>query len=423
MRQKSSHPLLGLLLAGLCALAFQPAHAQRHRLFDPQLRTLRVEGGATDCGLPLLRLGTDDVLEISFDELSHSYHRYVYRLTHCNADWTPSDLTEIDYQEGFSPIPVYDSQPSAGSILPYTHYRFRLPDDELRPTRSGNYRLTVSEEDSDAPPVIEVCFAVVDAQVVVSATVSGNTDIDTHATHQQVDIDLRHPDYPIRYPESELCVRVMQNHRWDTAVDLARPTYQQTGRLQYTHCPALIFPAGNEFRRFELTDLHNGWQGVDQVRYFAPCYHATLFTDEPRRRYSFDRDLNGAFVVRSLLAADSDTEADYAFVHFSVYTGSPLPGGRLHLLGDFTYDWFDESTELAFHPDAGCYEGVQLLKLGAYHYLYVFVPDGSSHGLTAPVEGDFSETENEYQVLVYHRPAGEWADRLVGFTTLTTARD
>jgi hypothetical protein len=41
------------------------------------------------------------------------------------------------------------------------------------------------------------------------------------------------------------------------------------------------------------------------------------------------------------------------------------------------------------------------------------LPDGTIR--TMPTEGDFYQTENSYQMLVYFRGQGERTDRLVGF--------
>ena len=69
---------------------------------------------------------------------------------------------------------------------------------------------------------------------------------------------------------------------------------------------------------------------------------------------------------------------------------------------------------MKYNEETSSYESVQLLKQGAYNYLYLYVPDGSTKGETGPVEGNFYETENEYLILVYSRPFGERYDKLIG---------
>ena len=50
----------------------------------------------------VMLLGSDDVIHFSFDEMSHVYHRYICRITHHNADGSRSELSEIEYIDGFN---------------------------------------------------------------------------------------------------------------------------------------------------------------------------------------------------------------------------------------------------------------------------------------------------------------------------------
>ena len=68
------------------------ATAQFARSFVPDVRTPQIMLNEEWGEPPVMRLGGDDVLQFSFDEMSHVYHRYVYRIVHCNADWSQSDI-------------------------------------------------------------------------------------------------------------------------------------------------------------------------------------------------------------------------------------------------------------------------------------------------------------------------------------------
>ena len=50
--------------------------------------------------------------------------------------------------------------------------------------------------------------------------------------------------------------------------------------------------------------------------------------------------------------------------------------------------------------------------------MYLTVPNTSATPLTRPCEGDFHQTENEYDIYVYHRPFGQRYDRLVGHKSI-----
>lgn len=400
--------LLGWLLILHCGMA------QNNETYVNDIRSVRVIANNNWQNVPIIELNSDNYLEISFDQLSHQYHRYVYRIIHCNADWQPSELSEIDFLDGFNNNVIEDYQNSFNTTMLYTHYKVFLPNEEVQLKTSGNYKLCVYDEEKDNELVLTACFSVLEPQVNISASVSSNTDIDTNASHQQVEFNIIHDGYNIRNPNAEIKVHVLQNNRRDNCVTDLLPTYQQPGRLQYIHNPKLIFEAGNEYRRFELVNVHYATQGVDNIRFFDPYYHATLFTEEARHNYSYDEDQNGRHIVRYNQAEDNDTEADYVFVHFSLTTDNPVNGGKLYLQGDFTNGLYDTTNQMTYNQDTYTYEGVQLLKQGAYNYMYLFVPDGSSKGRTTPIEGSFYETENEYLILVYHRPFGERYDKLIG---------
>ena len=82
--------------------------------------------------------------------------------------------------------------------------------------------------------------------------------------------------------------------------------------------------------------------------------------------------------------------------------------------GDFNGNFFGANNRMRWDEENSCYRTVQLLKLGLYNYHYLWVPRGKQTGATAPSEGNFYNTENEYLIMIYHRDFGERYDRLVG---------
>ena len=376
----------------------------------------------------VITLGTDDRVSISFDHFTHDYHRFIYKIVHCNADWTPSALFEVDYMDGFNNQPFEDYANSLNTTMLYTHYRLDLPNDDIQFKVSGNYKVEVyldedeEEEEPGEGPVAVACFRIVEPLVTLSTTVTGNTDIDTNLSHQQVSFVIGHNGYPIIDPATEVKPYIYQNSRTDNCVGPVKPTYISPGRLEYTHNRSLIFPAGNEYRRFEVINMHYATQGVDKINFFAPYYHATLYPDKPRRNYSFDQDHDGRYLIRYNLAEDTDTEADYLFVHFGLHMPYRT-GGKFYLTGEFTYNDFTPTYCTNYNEDSKAYEATVMLKQGAYDFLYLWVPDGTSTGQTGPAESNFYEAENEYQVYIYHRPFGGRYDRLIAAQQIKFTQD
>ena len=388
----------------------------QHEILDRQLHTLQVVVNDDPLLPPIMNLGGGNHLEIGFDEFSHEYHRYIYKVEHCNADWSPStEIFESDYMNGFNGEPIEDYEKSFNTTVLYTHYSLRIPNENISLKLSGNYKLTVYNDEGDEPvPVLTACFSLVEPGVGIGATVSTNTDIDFNKSHQQVDFSVNYGLVKVIDPHRELKTVVMQNRRWDNCVVNPKPNIQAANKIEFTHNRQLIFPAGNEYHKFEILDVHIPTLNVDRMEWFDPYYHATLYPNQTARNYLYDEDQNGAFIIRNSDDEDVATTCDYVFTHFTLKSPQ-LPGGEVYLNGEWTYNRFIPEYRMTYNRETQAYEATALLKQGYYNYNYLFVPDGETQGNSGRTDGNFYETENEYIILVYHRPNGGRYDKLVGY--------
>lgn len=401
-----------ILLLMLCYPLLLSAQFVESRSSD--IRALQMQLNDKWDAVPVLTLGSDDEICFSFDELSHTYHRYTYRIIHCNADWSQSELFPIDYLDGFNDRPIEDCLISENTTQLYTRYRFCIPNDDVSLKVSGNYKVEVYDDESEYDsPVVLFGFSVVEPRAHIEAQVSSDTEIDRNETHQQVSFSVNFSSYSISSPATEVKVRVFQNRRLDNFVDAVKPTYISSGRLEYVHNRELIFDAGNEYRRFEITDPHSPGMNVESIVYSDPYYHVELFADSPSRSYSNIRDENGRFYTNTLEGYGTEMEADYALVHFRLNTPYRV-GGDYYLLGDYWGNRFTNSNKLVYDSSEGMYVTTQLMKFGVHNYQYVWLPKGARCAETEVVEGDFFNTENEYLIFIYHREFGARYDRLIG---------
>ncbi len=139
--------------------------------------------------------------------------------------------------------------------------------------------------------------------------------------------------------------------------------------------------------------------------------------DEPRTEmYLYDKTQFGRFTIRNAEAfGENALQADYMITHFTLDTGGKLNGGQVVLYGEFMNGYPASQAVMKYDTASGCYVADIMLKQGAYNYMYLWVPDGTSMGQTSKIEGDHFEAVNEYLVMVYDRPMGERYDRLVGY--------
>lgn len=390
--------------------------AQQTRSLSEQIRTVQVIVNDDPLLPPVAKLG--DRVEIGFDELSHEYIRFIYKVEFCNADWSPAtEIFESDYMEGFNGLPIEDYETSFNTTVLYTHYRFAFPNEDVRLLLPGNYRVKVysDERDADEEPVLEACFSLLQPRMSIAGEVLTNTDIDFQQRHHQISYSVNFGGQRVVDPARELRTVVMQNRRWDTAVVNLPPNIQRATGVEWNHRRDLIFDAGSEFHKFEILDVRLNGMNVDRMAWVGEQYHATLFSNAPQRNYTYDSDVNGGYVIRHTGDEENDTHCEYLFVHFLLQRPQLLEGD-VYVCGLWDNGSPNPECKMTYDEKTGMYECGVFLKQGYYNYQFRQFVDGV--GRTALTEGDFYQTKNEYLILVYHRPQGARFDALVGYVIL-----
>lgn len=426
------HILLISLLSLFAIVSF--ATDTTTSILSSSIRSLTVGIEGDRLAPPVLTLGGDDRLVIGFDLMGEEREYLRYSITHCNADWSEGQLVDNEVFDGFNYADIEDYAFSRATTAHYIHYTITLPNKDFRFNISGNYLLKVYPEDAPEETMLQVRFMVQEGGVSIGGSVTSRTDIDYNDAHQQLSLDIDTRNTRIRDINTDLRVVITQNGRLDNAVVLSHPTRLMGSRAIYEHIPALIFPAGNEYRRMEtVNNLYPG-MGVDHIEYHAPWYHHILNLDKPRahQSYRYDQTQHGRYFVREYNSEDSDIEADYALTLFSLDM-LPIPDADVYLDGDFVLRRFDDTARMEYNPSTGRYEKLLPLKQGAYNYQYLVVPrdapspanssmTANRRATSSTIEGDHYETVNEYLVYVYYRAPGDRYDRLLGVGALFSGR-
>lgn len=392
----------------------------RTKIFNSNIKTLQIGLAGAKFSLPILELNGSDLLQISFDEMSHGNHSYSYKVIHCNADWTPSGLNSTEYLSGYTTANITNYQQSLNTTYLYTHYVFQLPNNDMSFKISGNYAIQIYEDDNAENPFAQACFSIVEPKVSISGTVRGNTDTELSGRLQQLDFDLLFNGYPVRDAASEIKVVVRQNNRIDNQVTDLQPSYYSTSKLSYINNKALIFEGGYEYHRFDISSVYAAGEGVSNIQFTKPYYDAFLYDNkiQKSRIYSSDQDVNGKFVINLQNSQNVDTEADYMNVHFNLPTKQPFFDGQLFLGGEFNYNQLNDAVRMKYDGKTESYIQTLLMKQGGYNYQYWFLQKGEQRASAERVDGSFWQTSNEYTIYVYHRPWGERYDKLVGVKTI-----
>lgn len=383
----------------------------RQQIFSPRFKTLKVQNIDLFDAPPVIRIGSQDRIEIMFDEIGEDNSWLEWRLIHCNADWQPSALVESEYIDGFNANKIEDFAYSTATFVHYVNYRIEIPDERSGILRSGNYLLQVYDPQEPDDVLLQARFQVSENMAEVAGTMTSRTDRGFNDEWQQlglaVTVDLQDGSNPY----GDYRVEVSQNIDSKTRM-IPMPGRVNGNVLIYEHIPQLIFPAGNEYLRFESVSNRFAGMKVDSLHYEGTNFHVWLKPDAPRarREYEYDRTQHGRYIVREYNATDSNIGADYITVHFRLDTDE-IPGGNVYVDGEMTDGLFTDRNRMTYSDAEGAYLLQMPLKQGAYNYRYKVK---GADGTVRDLDGNKWETGNQYVVRVWKRSPGERADRLVG---------
>ncbi len=412
-------------------------------------------------GMPVLFAGDPTPLVLSFDDTSgDDIKDYVYSVVHCDLDWRPSRLSEMEYVAGFSEDRVDDYEYSFKAKSVYTHYWTILPNEDMTFTKSGNYLLKVYEDEDDKRLAITRRFVVVDPQVEIDYRMKRPAKVSKNTTHQEIDFKVVHKNFEIRNPRQELTAVVLQNGRWNTAIKDIKPLFSRFEEQSFDYQDKVIFPAGKEFRYLDMRGVKFRDPRLVSVTEYNNQFSAELERDKKRGNIAhFERfDINGNFIIENAdergrlfirrpgigevtvdLGGQSETErqqdifgaddfelevhnlqSEYVDVLFTLYSPGEMYGEDLYIYGGLS-DWqFKPEFKMVYNPMVSAYVGKVRLKQGYYDYIYAAVSQENGKPDFEVTEGDWYETENEYTILVYYRPFGSRFDQLIGIETFNS---
>jgi hypothetical protein len=387
------------------------------------IKTARIHQQGWEQSYPVMNLYGDNPLIFSFDQLEAQPIDFYYTIIHCTYDWKPSNLMFFEYADGFEENEIRDYEDSHSTFVQYTHFSLQIPNRDLEPKLSGNYLLIVYSKEDGETVLCTKRFMIFDNLVDVSGRVNEAPESDYRKKFQKLDFRINRKSYNISNPHDDLKIVVMQNSQWDNAISNVVPSFIDNEFLVYEWDDKITFNSANEYRYFSFNNLEIYSEYVENIEFRKPYYYVKLYSSKPKffDPYSSIEDINGHYVISTKRFANNDypeVEAEYAIVEFSLDFPSPVSNGDVYIYGELTGYQLTDEYKLQYNLEKRSYDKLLFLKQGYYNYRYVLVTEENSliKSDHSYFEGSYRETENDYQLFIYHRDPSESYDKLINYT-------
>lgn len=396
----------------------------KDKIFNDNIKTVLAYNKDDSLSLPIIQLNSREKLIVSFDDLSSEITDYRYKIYHCNADWSSSDLFFNDYAQGFEENPFDDYTYSMNTFVKYTHYELAIPNRDIQLLLPGNYAIVVYE-DSEENPVFIKRFFLVSNKINLSSQIvkpSGSLYSDTH---QELRIDIELGNLQVDNPREDVTISVYQNGFHGHKSENVLPEFYSGSELHFEDEQNLIFPGKREYLNFDLKSLDYQTKEIAIISFQSPYYHIYLKPDKLHKfdPYFYNEDLNGNFLIRNDKGFEDATESDYVYVNFQLPMAYPIMEGNIFINGKLSVGGNPDDYKLEYNFESKAYEKQLFLKQGYYNYEYLIVGPKGDKLLDTEYQDNFFETENDYIIFVYQRDYSMQYDKIIGYQIINSLKN
>lgn len=231
--------------------------------------------------LPAVTQISQPDLVLEFDDLRNDINNYYAKVIHCQYDWSPSSLRDLDFMVDYNEFNVNDYAYSSNTFIPYVHYRFELPRVKL----PGNYLLVVYRDGKQSDIILSHRFMVFDNKTNVLHDNQTSGALTLRSSNQQMNFTINYRGIEILNPYETVHVVIRQNQRWDNARFDVKPSFvrEDIKQIEYRlFADDKYFRAGNEFRFVDFRSINFPGQNSDRIDKSSRPPHLWIQTDYSR---------------------------------------------------------------------------------------------------------------------------------------------
>lgn len=382
---------------------------------------------------PIIKLNSNQTLKLSFDDLDNNLKYYMYTFIHCDSNWGKSEIIYSEYLNGFYENYIEEYYYSFNTIQQYIHYELTFPNENINFLKSGNYIIIIYDEYMN--PILTKRFIVYEDILRIKSNVKRGTFSKDFDTKHEIDFEIYLDNFSIQNPFDEISIIIQQNDDWNNVKKNVQPSFVGKNIIKYDYEQQTSFNAGNEFRKFEISNIDFFSENVDSIylkeisentlskeievcKYISnDMLYASLKKDFSRNinRYFNNYDLNGKQQLFNERSNNSEYESEYIMVNFHLkypYDKS----NDIYVYGAISNWEYQEKFRLKFDEELQLYTTRALLKQGYYDYQYKIKNKYNEN----EIEGNYFETKNEYTIYVYYKPIWARYEKIIGINKITS---
>ena len=363
--------------------------------------------------VPIFELGSS--FQFQFDDLFGNEANYYYEIVHCDYNWVPSNIPKNEYLQGFDNQRIQNYTNSFNTLQIYSHYNLSIPNQFTQQLRvSGNYILKILNDDKEV--VFSRKFMLYENLATVPLQIKRARNVSVIEYKHNLDFSIKSSTITFQNPLKNINVSLIQNGNFNSEIKNIKPQYTIGNDLIYKYDTETQFWAGNEFLYFENKDIRVASNNIARVDSSTDIYNCFLYTNNARSNFPYTRfeDINGNFVVKNTNATNNAIEADYAWVYFSLSAPTYRLNKGIYINGMFNNYSLSPEYKMDYNQEKGIYEKAILIKQGFTNFNYVIADSKGTIDYENAIDGNFYQTEDEYNILVYYKENTGRYDRIIG---------
>jgi hypothetical protein len=285
---------------------------------------------------------------------------------------------------------------------------------------TGNYVLKILNENKEV--IFSRKFMLYENLVSAPIQIKRARNVKDLNTKQNIEFTIKSAAIQFQNPLQNVKVFLFQNGKINEGKSNIKPMFTIGNDLVYRYDAETQFWGGNEFLFYENKNIRGATNTVSYIDTKGGIYNTHLFANSSRADlpYTFFPDVNGNFQISNLNSNIIETEADYAWVYFTLANPLNFEQKNIYINGMFNNFVLNAEDKMDFNTEKNIYEKSLMIKQGFTNYQYVITDNNGKIDDANAVDGNFWQTENNYFVLVYYRENGQRYDRIIGKGTASS---